>query len=417
MSDPPILAVFGSASERLALQGNYDPEVSDFEGARQAAIDVGRHAALRGWHLQVYSLNEDFIEHDLVKGYAAPDVGDPATKKVFVHFAQSSPEADPVPAARQKFDCPLEGMPYPSERWEVAFYRPLTTAAAVVVLGGGRYTLTTGIVALAQRIPLYAIATFGGSARIVWQAIEGGRDLPSDWQRRAMGNAWEGDASAERCLRALEEQIEIKRSQEQDKIQRRRERLQEQKDAEQAAADLLHQQQLNRRHRAQQQKAERVKAQRTALTLHCVTGLTCLLVTLLCVYQWQARVTLFDPFISLLLGGVFSGMTGSSILGIRRWRVENAEPSSFFAEVASLVLGAVAGFAASLIFVLGQVLTLPQGTSEELKAFQLRRMIPFVSVVGLVAGLTWHRFFDQLSETELPTRLPGTQGDSSATQG
>lgn len=409
MSHPPILAVFGSANERLAEQGHYDPEINDFAGARQAAVDVGRQAALRGWHLQVYSLHEDFIEHDLVKGYATPDVGDAAAKKVFVHFAQASPEADPVPEARKKFDCLLEGIPYPSERWEVAFYRPLTTAAAIVILGGGRYTLTTGIVALAQRIPLYSIATFGGSARIVWQAIEGGRDLPADWQRRSMGNAWEGEASAEKCLRALEEQVEAKRLQEQEKIQQRKARLLAEQEAEKAAAERRQREQKELRRQAAQSKADRVKAQRTALTLHCVSGLICLLVTLLCVYQWQARVTLFDPFISILLGGVFSGMTGSSILGIRRWRSENAEPSSFFAEVASLVLGAVAGFAASLIFVLGQVLTLPQGTSEELKAFQLRRMIPFVSVVGLVAGLTWHRFFDQLSETELATQVPGTQ--------
>lgn len=404
MSKPPILAIFGSANERLAKLGNYDPEVSDFAGARQAAVDIGRQAALRGWHLQVYSLNEDFIEHDLVRGYASGDVGDAEHKKVYVHFAQGGPSVDPVPEARKTFDCHLEGIPYPSERWEVAFYRPLASATAIVLLGGGRYTLTTGIVALAQRIPLYSVATFGGSGRIVWQAIEGGRDLPVDEHRLSMGNAWQGDASAEKCLLALEEQSAARQAEEQAKVRDGKEQLQ----AETEAATRLEQREAEARQRASQEEAERARAQRTALSLHCVSALTCLTVTLFCVYQWQARITLLDPFISILLGGVFAGMTGSSILGIRRWYAGREESTSFFAEVSSLVLGAVAGFVASLIFVLGQVMTLPQGTEAAIKDIQLRRMIPFVAVVGLVAGLTWHRFFDRLGETDLPTRLPGT---------
>ena len=408
MSKPPILAIVGSASERLAKERTYEPEITQFEGARRAARDIGRQAAIAGWHLQVYSLHEDFIEHELVRGYADPDAGDPSDKKIYVHFAQGGNSLDPVPEAEAKFDCDFEGVPYAHERWEVAFYRPLIAASAVVVVGGGRSTLATGIVALAQRIPLFAVASFGGSGNVVWQAMEPGRDLPDDTHRMAMGNAWQGAPSAEKCLAALSEQIETKRREELDKIQNFEARQQEQAEAQRRAEERAAQAQ---REEALQLEQAR-KAQKQAITLFSVTGLAALLATAFCTYQWQAAQQLIPPLFSILLGSITVGIAGSCVLGIMRWRREPPPSSSLHLEVATLIPGAAAGLVAALIFVLGQVITLPEGVDSDLKDKQLQRMVPFVALISFVAGLTWHRFFNRLAETELPTRLPGAPSDS-----
>lgn len=404
MSKTPILAIVGSASERLAEERNYEPEITHFEEARLAARDIGRQAAIEGWHLQVYSLHEDFIEHEMVSGYADPNAGDPSQKKIFVHFAQGGNSPDPVPEAQTQFDCEFEGVPYAHERWEVAFYRPLIAASAVVVLGGGRSTLATGIVALAQRIPLFAVASFGGSGNVVWQAMEPGRDLPDDAHRMAMGNAWQGVTSAEKCLRSLNEQVAAKEREELDKIQsfeaRQKEQAEQERRAEERNAQALQEETLR------QQQAQ--KSRKQALTLFSTTGLAALIATAFCTYQWQDPQQLIPPLASILLGSMFAGIAGSSILGIMRWRRQPAPSSHLDVEVASLVPGAAAGLVAALIFVLGQVITLPEGVDSALKAQQLQRMVPFVALISLVAGLTWNRFFNRLAETDLPTHLPGT---------
>ena len=161
---PPIVAVVGSANEDLAKQHNYEPEISDFEGAKQAAREIGQGLATKGWLLQVYSLHPGFIEHDVVEGYASVDIGDAKAKTVYVHYPRGGKYTqDPTTEARGKYQCQFQGMPNPLGKWEVSFYRAMSSASAVVIIGGGKATLATGLVALTQRIPLYAVASFGGS--------------------------------------------------------------------------------------------------------------------------------------------------------------------------------------------------------------------------------------------------------------
>lgn len=405
-SEPFILAIVGSANERLAAASFYDPEVVDLPQACRAAEDLGRQAALAGWHLQVYSLHKDFIEYDLVRGYADPEVGTQENKKIYVHFAQGGEAPNPIPEASRIFGCAMEGVPYSNKRWEVAFYRPLSTVSALVVIGGGKATLATGIVALALRIPLYAIATFGGSSKVVWQAIEIDHDLPNRQQYHHMGNPWMGDESARNCLEGLRQQIATRAAEEQAKVQSHEDRAREERERLQRE-----QQQAERAAREADEKLHRSRrAQRHAQTLHSLISLMALIATLMCLYQWQAPAPYLSPWASLLLGAVFAGITGSSTLGVIRWFKLPEEPTSFYSEVASLLPGATAGVIASLIFVSGHVTTLPDDVLDSLKLEQIRRMIPFVVMISFVAGLTWNRFFSRLRESDLPANLPDGKG-------
>ena len=51
------------------------------------------------------------------------------------------------------------------------------------------------------------------------------------------------------------------------------------------------------------------------------------------------------------------------------------------------------------------------GVDSSVKDEHLQRMVPFVAVIGFVAGLTWNRFFRRLAETDLSTQLPGSSND------
>ena len=57
----------------------------------------------------------------------------------------------------------------------MSYYRSLVEADGVLLVGGGRATFSTGLVALAFHIPALPVATFGGSAAKVWQALLGER--------------------------------------------------------------------------------------------------------------------------------------------------------------------------------------------------------------------------------------------------
>jgi len=404
---PPIVAVVGSANEDLAKQNNYDPEILDFEGAKLAAREIGQGLAAKGWLLQVFSLHPGFIEHDVVEGYASVDVGDAEAKTVYVHYPLGGKYTqDPTTEARGKYQCTFQGIPNPLGKWEVSFYRALSSASAVVIIGGGRATLATGLVALTQRIPLYSVASFGGSGRTVWQAIEVGRDLPGQDHHRWMGSSWSSPSSAELCIKALEEQVQAREEERSAEFEDEKRRRVEEENRKKAELERAEQEK-----RLSQEKAEaeeRARATRNALIAFSLFALCSLIATVLFVLDWKIASPSREPIVSLLWAAVFGGITGSSILGIMTSLGPSPSLLKLTSVIATLVLGAVAGFAAGLIFIIGQVITLPDDlkVSNQLRAEQLRNMIPFVAVIGFVAGLTWNTFFSRLQKTDLQTDIP-----------
>ncbi|WP_039804862.1 hypothetical protein [Nocardia araoensis] len=55
--------------------------------------------------------------------------------------------------------------------WEASYYRSLREADGVVLIGGGRTTLITAMVAMAFDIPLTPVAACGGAARKTWASM------------------------------------------------------------------------------------------------------------------------------------------------------------------------------------------------------------------------------------------------------
>ncbi|MDF1800704.1 MAG: hypothetical protein P1V81_16130 [Planctomycetota bacterium] len=236
MPDLPFIAIIGSADEpfedyevlgadeeelllqeamRAEFEKRYQPPITDFEEAKQAARELGLELAKAGFGLIVYSGDPQYIEHHVVEGFLQhPLVGDASIRLITnrrqleladeverVEREPSGPRARfHIPAGKQRVFGPTEYDE--SDHWEVSFYRSLRQADGVLLIGGGLSTLNAGLVAIANRIPLLALASFGGKAQIVQESIQIGKDLPSRSEVDLMARPWTG-GMAVACVRAL----------------------------------------------------------------------------------------------------------------------------------------------------------------------------------------------------------------------
>ena len=195
--DRPRIAVVGSIDETR----EFDPPVTDPAGARRACEELGAELADAGWNLVIYSGQPKFVEADVVRGYlrsgkaeaSSVEVRAPVGKTGFVEF----------PTHREALDI----RPDSSRDWEVSFYPSLAGVDGVLLIGGGRSTLITGLIALTLRIPVIVAATFGGNAREVWGHLDSehrgaGAAAAEGIDVAAMAAPW-GDGSANRLVRSL----------------------------------------------------------------------------------------------------------------------------------------------------------------------------------------------------------------------
>jgi hypothetical protein len=379
MSSVPIVAVVGSASQKLADQGNYDPKITDIPGAREAARLLGEQFAKIGWHLQVYSLHEGYIESDVVKGYADAPASQGTSRLVYIDFPTGNNcPPDPVKEGKKKYNIDFIGNASPFENWEVSFYRGLSRASAVVVVGGGKSTLATGLLALTRKIPLFSVATYGGSARTVWQAIEVETDLPTAAHKNAMGMSINDAHQAARCVTALDEQMAaLKKSEE----------------------------------------ARGRSARRRANTWFTIVGALALSLTVFCALHWLGGISLMPPFLALMGAAVGGGVAGAALLGLLGGVTSMVDLPEDVPVTAALLFGAAVGFVAGLIFILGQTATLPDAAraAENAKKAQLLNMIPFVAVISIIAGMTWNKYIAKLRKTEIPSAIPTQEQARSST--
>jgi hypothetical protein len=159
--------------------------------------------ARRGARLLVYG--GPYLEADVVRGFVAANP--PNEKSILVWFSSGhAPPPFPEENAQPRL---FEHRPETGTDWEAAFYRSLTRADGIILMGGGNATLISGHVALGSRMPILAISTFGGGAAKVWASLSPGDDLPTRDEKSLMANWRPG--SAPDLIDALFAQRERKR--------------------------------------------------------------------------------------------------------------------------------------------------------------------------------------------------------------
>ncbi len=224
--------------------------------------------------------------------------------------------------------------------WEIAFYRSVSRADGVILIGGGNSTKISGQVAIGTRMAILTLAEFGGAASKVWETLSAGEDLPTREEINLMTRPWSSGA-ASACVDTLFAQHE-------------------------------------RRWAAQ-------NAPQPILSI--VAALLFLLALAIVPWMWgQGALTVWMLFLAPLL----AGGAGAAIRPVID-RTRSAR-----AVFATVILGLIAGGIAGVLFVTAQLSGNPAIGDLSQIADYARRSIPFAIGVGFVAGLTSDAVFGKL---------------------
>jgi hypothetical protein len=199
-----LIAIVGSADTTRA---DYNPSVRNHAEAKQAAERLGAALAKKGYRIIVYSPGKAFIESDVVRGFVkGAKTGD---KLIIVDF----PIGHPGTSALEEYSehkKMFEERQATTEDWEISFYRSVCQADGILLIGGGRSTLITGVLALTHRIPLIALSAYGGNAQEVWKLLNNCRNLATDYAVQAMARQASDQMIAD-CVESLEAQASARK--------------------------------------------------------------------------------------------------------------------------------------------------------------------------------------------------------------
>ena len=330
----PLIAIVGDINSSRTL----DPMPKDSTKAKLAAEQLGAELAKQGARLLVYG--GPFLETDVVRGYVAAKPKD--DNSILMWFTVGNePPPFPEESSNQKL------FQRTSERgadWEIAFYRSITRADGIILMGGGNATKISGQVAIGSRMPILAFSQFGGGAARVWETLSAGEDLPKRDEIDLMAKPWNGESAAH-CVKAL----------------------------------------------FAQHTRKRYNNGELKPGLIVLAGF--LFLVALAIVPWifggnQLSVWMLF-FVPLLVGG--AGAAIRQMLDRQR-----GTPIPAQAALATIVLGLVAGGIAGVLFVTAQLTADPKLTSSVDLANYAKRSIPFALGVGFIAGLTSDAVFGKL---------------------
>jgi hypothetical protein len=190
-SQPPVVAVLG----RLSVRTPHDAPVT---GEASSALEsIGAELARAGWRLMVYDSADEFVARAVTRGY----IGSGAAKPKSIRIRRPrSLEQQSFPGQEDHSDYFIDD-PAVTEQWEVAFVLSIADADGVLLAGNGQFTLFGGLQAVAERLPMLALARYGGITRDVWGelkshtlrlatddelALMAGRSRSPDWPKQCV---------------------------------------------------------------------------------------------------------------------------------------------------------------------------------------------------------------------------------------
>ena len=333
-----LIAIVGS----IDPQRTYDPALDNLELARKACVELGRELASAGLGLIVYSASEGFIEASIVSGYVSSGKAEKGSIQVRSPYGGTAANFAEARDHRELFDV----QPDSSHDWKVSYYRSLVDTQGVLLVGGGRSTLITGLIALAFRIPLVAVAYFGGNARKVWEALDRVRNDATQEDVSAMAADWH-ETSARSLVKSLVDQQQRKTAKEE----------------------------LDRQREWRQSRRTIVGLAIAVVLLLLGLGTIPLAWATEPGTAWNLAVLIAAPLLSATCGAIVRNTFDQG----RDW-------------VKTALLGLVAGAIAFLLFVAAQLATSP----DLLESPGARRLLFFVLPVGFIAGLTFDAVYSKL---------------------
>jgi hypothetical protein len=340
----PVIAVIG---------GLWSLDSAHQAAAKSAAQLVGAELAKHGFRLTVYFSNEESLEPHVVSGYVAAARKHAApTASIIVRYAESQRGQIRFNEEATKPDL-FEHRLFPGQDWEAPFYRSLAEddgVDAVLLLGGATSTLIAGQVAIARRLPMLAIDTFGGSAAKIWNQLA----LASHEEPR---HSW-GTRSAEAFVARLKQECVTAAAQ---RIEARR------REIFFATATAL------------RQRSVYIAVAFAALLTAFFFGVV------------HTPIIAVYPFI-MLVGLVSAGATGAVARITRSSDICSKDP------LTSLLLGAIAGFVVGLAYLIPQWVGAPGVLLPEATVVTATDKIRFTSavLVALSAGVGFDTVFNRM---------------------
>ncbi|WP_186343638.1 hypothetical protein [Streptomyces sp. CFMR 7] len=345
-----LIAVVGSADPGRT----YEPVLTAMEAVPQACEEIGAALAEAGYDLVVYSSEAQFVEDSVVTGYLSHDVVAPGSVQVRSPYGHGERDFPMLAECPEAFDVRHES----GDDWESSYFRSLREVQGVVLVGGGRSTMVTGMVCLAFGIPVYAIASFGGAGRRVWEVMNRASHHATSAEVSIMGAEWSSGAAGH--------VVELLRAQQERKDELRR----------------------------QEARTESRAAWRSAVGIGIGLLLLCLgLAMIPLTYAVDASATI--NLTGLVVGALATGTSGA----ITRNAFDHGE---HWARTSAL--GMSAGAISFLLFVSAQLAASPEILTGE----GARRLLFFVLTVGFVSGFTFDAVYGRLKQAE--PALPAPPG-------
>ncbi|MCW2932569.1 MAG: hypothetical protein JWM19_3531 [Actinomycetia bacterium] len=327
----PRIAVVGS----LDTNRTYDPPLRDTALTKQACEQLGQELGAQGCDPVVYSSDPGFVEAEVVSGYIAAGNVRAGSIQIRSRPGKNDIAFNEAAQAPDVFDLYVD----PSPDWEVSYHRSLAEVQGILLIGGGRSTLATGLIAISFGIPIIPIGAFGGSTQKVWGEFGRRPNDATDGEVIALGERWR-DQSAKMFVTCLAEQVN-----------RRAARLE------------------------QDRQAQRRQSRRSVVSL-LITALL-----IVCGLRVGARHRLL--LLLLCAGPLLFATAGAIIRNTFDQGTTWLRPAT---------LGLAAGAVSILLFVAAQLATNP----NTLQSDGARRLLFFVLPLGFIAGLTFDAVYAKL---------------------